>query len=189
MLKHHHPRASNLFIRAVSRIQSHNLLALTMQKSKHEVPPFTAGTSNLRTTVSRLSYVNRLFDRQTKKYLSDRHGMTNAEWVIIGYLAWHSPRSIAAISNETALFRSQVSRAIAVLERKNLVIRNAVVRDRRSPTFELSPQGSEIHGKLAQWAFQRQHELEDQMTPEQIRELNEILGILARYLESLNGGA
>jgi DNA-binding MarR family transcriptional regulator len=156
-----------------------------MPKSRRKISPFGAGTSNLRTTVSRLSYVNRLLDRQTKKYLSDQLGLTNAEWVVLGYLAWNSPQSVAAISSETALFRSQVSRAIAELEHKGLVTRNVDVRDRRSPTFDLSDLGATMQQKLARWALRRQRRLETVMKPTQIKELDEMLGLLARYLESL----
>jgi hypothetical protein len=61
------------------------------------------------------------------------------------------------------------------------------VRDRRSPTFDLSDLGATMQQKLARWALRRQRRLETVMKPTQIKELDEMLGLLARYLESLGG--
>lgn len=145
---------------------------------------FDVGTLNLRTTAARLNYVHRLLDRQTKKYLSESHDMTNAEWAVLGYLAWHSPQTVAVMSTETALFRSQVSRAIAELSRKKLVTRVAGVKDRRSPQFSISPEGIEVQRAIAKWAFRRQRNLEKELTGQQATLLNDTLAILARYLKS-----
>ena len=155
-----------------------------MTKRTREVFPSGIGTSNLRTISSRLHYVQRLLDRQTKKYLSKSHELTNAEWAILGYLAWHSPQSVAAISDETALFRSQVSRAITELERKQLVRRSSNPRDRRSPAFSISAIGLKVQHSIAKWAFRRERSFKKLLSDQQIETLNESLGILAQYLKA-----
>jgi hypothetical protein len=60
----------------------------------------------LRNLSYRITLIHRLLDRQTKKFLSEQHGMTNAEWYVLAYLAWHSPRTIATISTDLAIYKS-----------------------------------------------------------------------------------
>jgi DNA-binding MarR family transcriptional regulator len=155
-----------------------------MTKRTREVFPSGIGTSNLRTISSRLHYVQRLLDRQTKKYLSKAHNLTNAEWAILGYLAWHSPQPVADIAGETALFRSQVSRAITELERKQLVHRSPNQKDRRSPTFSISAEGLKVQRSIAKWAIRRERNFKHLLSDQQIETLNESLGVLAQYLKA-----
>jgi len=140
----------------------------------------------LRNLSYRINFIHRLFDRQTKKFLSDNYGMTNAEWYVLGYLGWHSPRTIAAISSESAIYKSQVSHAVTLLVEKGLVLRADDPADRRSPRFRISARGRKMQQKIADWSMERQRMFAAQLTPQQYKTLDEALDILANYIKSAN---
>jgi DNA-binding MarR family transcriptional regulator len=138
----------------------------------------------LRNLSYRINFIHRLFDRQTKKFLSEHYDMTNAEWYVLGYLAWHSPRTIAAISNESAMYKSQVSHAVTVLVEKGLVLRADDPADKRSPRFRISARGHRLQKKIANWAIERQKQFAAQLAPHQYKALDEALDILAAYVKT-----
>jgi DNA-binding MarR family transcriptional regulator len=138
----------------------------------------------LRNLSYRINFIHRLFDRQTKKYLSEHYDMTNAEWYVLGYLAWHSPRTIAAISSESAIYKSQVSHAVTILVEKGLVLRADDPSDKRSPQFRISARGKRLQEKISIWSVERQKQLSAQLAPHQYKALDEALNILAAYVKT-----
>ncbi len=132
----------------------------------------------------RINFIHRLLDRQTKQFLSAHFDMTTAEWYVLGYLAWHSPCTIATISGETAIYKSQVSHAVTVLVEKGLVLRTDDPADKRSPRFRISARGQRVQKKVSKWAVERQQELVEQLAPHQYAVLDGALDILAGYIKA-----
>jgi DNA-binding MarR family transcriptional regulator len=138
----------------------------------------------LRNLSYRINFIHRLFDRQTKKFLSETHGLTNAEWYVLAYLAWHSPRTIAAISTDLAIYKSQVSHAVTSLVGKRLVLRTDDPVDRRSPRFRISKRGLQMQARISQWAAARQKQFAAQLPAAHYQVLDEALNMLASYAKS-----
>ena len=138
----------------------------------------------LRNLSYRINFIHRLFDRQTKKFLSETHGLTNAEWYVLAYLAWHSPQTIAAISTDLAIYKSQVSHAVTSLVKKKLVLRTDDPIDRRSPRFRISKGGLRLQDKISSWAAERQKQFAAQLPASHYQILDEALNILASYAKS-----
>jgi DNA-binding MarR family transcriptional regulator len=150
--------------------------------------PETAGMAKswpaLRNLSYRINLVHRLLDCQTKKFLSDHFEMTNAEWYVLAYLAWHSPRTIATISTESAIYKSQVSHAVTALVEKGFVLRADDPADKRSPRFRISARGQRIQKKIAEWASDRQRQLAAQLAPHQYAVLDETLDALIAHVKA-----
>jgi DNA-binding MarR family transcriptional regulator len=132
----------------------------------------------------RINFIHRLLDRQTKKFLSENFDMTTAEWYVLGYLAWYSPCTIATISSETAIYKSQVSHAVTLLVGKGLVLRTDDPADKRSPRFRISARGQRIQKKVSKWAVARQQELVEQLAAHQYAVLDGALDVLAGYIKA-----
>lgn len=139
--------------------------------------------------VDNLSYhinlVHRLLDRQTKKYLNENIGLTSAERSVLGFLAWHSPSKIVDVAARTAIFKSQISQAMKILENKGFVEREADLIDNRSYYFKVTLKGRQLQKRIAAWTRKRQLVLAGQLSTQQRNETLKSLKILARHLNSV----
>lgn len=149
-----------------------------------EVPNFRG----LKSISYRINYIHRLLDRQTKKFLTDRYRLTNAEWYVLAFLASMGSGdsdTIVGISRKTAIFKPQVSQAMNSLAKRQLVRRIVDSSDGRTPRFQVSKKGKELRNEIARWTWARQKALIGQFSRAQSETIDEALNILATYM-SLN---
>lgn len=131
----------------------------------------------------KVNSLHRLLDRQIKRFLSETHAMTTAEFYVMAHLDKHGPQQVRDISDQSFLFKSQVSYAITALKRKKFVSKHRDQTDRRSPLFELSPAGLATYRKIQTWTDERQRRLAAQLTIDQRTVLNASLDILIDYMK------
>jgi DNA-binding MarR family transcriptional regulator len=91
----------------------------------------------------RLQLVAKLVDRYITRVLAEVCGLTVAEWRVVAQLAMADDSMVRELARQAWVDRAEVSRAVALLERKGLVERHPNPQDRRSPRFSLTPLGHE----------------------------------------------
>lgn len=77
-----------------------------------------------------------------------RYGITRREWRLVCILAEHGAMSPSILSERAHLDRARVSRYVADLAQKKLVVRAPVEADRRRALVELTERGRKVHSEL-----------------------------------------
>ena len=83
----------------------------------------------------------------------DRYGMTRTQWRVlanIGKFGAMTARDICAISH---IEKTKVSRAVAVLEREGMLMRNSSTEDRRVEILSLTERGQAVFVELGNLAI------------------------------------
>lgn len=109
---------------------------------------------------------------------SQRYGITIAEWRVLAILGEHSTLTSAAIARHSRMHKTKVSRAIADLEKKDLVGRIANDADMREAFVALTPAGSTLYGQIVPLALGYSDELASRLTKADQEALWRIIGKL-----------
>ena len=88
-----------------------------------------------------------------------------SEWCILAALAESGTLTGRAISLQAHLHKTQVSRAIARLEQRKLIIRSVNPDDLRAPLVSLTAEGEEIYNELAPLALVFETQLLNALEP------------------------
>ena len=115
----------------------------------------------------RINILYRMLDRQLKKMLADHHGLSIAEWRVLGQLATNSPTTVRAIAATTYMAKSQISRAAACLVRSGYALRGKDVDDERSAVFAITKEGQKKYKTVMRMNQERQRRLLAQLDPTQ----------------------
>jgi DNA-binding MarR family transcriptional regulator len=78
------------------------------------------------------------------------------------------------ISQATSMHKTKVSRAVAALEKRDLIVRDKNRDDQREQTLCLSDQGNAMYEEIVPQALAYSKSLEDALTEEQKSVLDEI---------------
>ena len=137
----------------------------------------------------RLSFVAKLFDRYLTRQLSES-GLTVAEWRVMAQLSAVDQNTIRELASQAWVDRAEVSRAVASLERRALVVREPNAQDKRSPRFSLTPAGRALGDEFRpQWRALQRH-LADRLEPQELALINAKLAEFARvFLDLLHDEA
>jgi DNA-binding MarR family transcriptional regulator len=108
----------------------------------------------------RLSLLNRLLARTTKRMLGDHFGLTQMEWRILVQLEHRSPARLADIHERTLCPKPQISASLPGLVRKGLVVREGNDADARAPYFALTEEGLRLYRAVMRLSRKRQKMLE-----------------------------
>jgi len=103
----------------------------------------------------RLSVVsNALSDRVARAYKT-RFGLRIPEWRVIAVVAERGETSQAGLVEATAMDKMTVSRAVATLAARGLLVRSSRDQnvDRRTPMLTLSADGKALHAEIAPLAL------------------------------------
>jgi len=115
----------------------------------------------------RINILYRMLDRQLKKMLADHHGLSIAEWRVLGQLATHSPTTVRSIAATTYMAKSQISRAAACLVRSGYALRGKDADDERSAVFAITKAGQKKYKTVMRMNQERQRRLLAQLNPTQ----------------------
>jgi DNA-binding MarR family transcriptional regulator len=103
------------------------------------------------------------------------YGMTRTQWRVIanlGKLGGMTARHICRIAH---IEKTKVSRAVAALEERNLLVRVQAADDRRAEILSLTPAGRDVFQHLGQRAIAYDRALRDEMEPETAAEFESLL--------------
>ncbi|MEL6690464.1 MAG: MarR family transcriptional regulator [Pseudomonadota bacterium] len=90
---------------------------------------------------------------------SDKYGLTVSEWRVLAHLHDAGTCSVREIHLQADLEKSRVSRAVARLEARDLVVRAAHSGDKRLLVLALSPAGSKLVEEILPQALSFQAEV------------------------------
>jgi len=106
----------------------------------------------------RILLLAKMIDRVTTQHVRDRAAMSLAEWRVISHVALMGQCSAAEIAEAAFVDRSEVSRAVAALEQRQLIQRDPNPRNRKSSLISLTGEGRSIYGTVRE---ERTHMYED----------------------------
>jgi len=92
--------------------------------------------------------LNRIAEAVSRKFSAiyrERHGMTRPEWRTLATLGQYGSATATAIVKHSAMHKTKVSRAIAVLERRGWLTRRTDEADRRVEHLELTQEGRRVY--------------------------------------------
>jgi DNA-binding MarR family transcriptional regulator len=97
---------------------------------------------------------------------SDRYQIGVPEWRILVTLGEFGMMTAKAIGIHSHMHKTKVSRAVAMLERRKLVVRRANRDDLREAFLSLTPAGREIYNDLAPSALEFARQLMETIDPD-----------------------
>mgnify|MGYP003869891687 FL=1 len=161
----------------------------TVESALAEAAP-TAGPFRLDSFLPyRLSVTANRISRAFARAYAERFGLTIPEWRVMAVLGTGGPLAAAAIVERTAMDKVKVSRAVAALEAKALVLRRPHPEDRRSALLELTPSGRRVFEEIVPLARALEAELTAVLGPEDRALLAALLGRLDTHLSGRGDSA
>ena len=95
-----------------------------------------------------LAMVAKLIDRYLARRLAAECGLNIAQWRLLSMLRFEQAATLRELALQAWVDRGDVSRALAVLEKRGLVRRREDPLDRRSPHFSITDAGLALHSKF-----------------------------------------
>ena len=157
-------RSSNLHI-LKSRLDAVQKMGQT--RGEEPVGPDTSRWEIKDFLTFRINILYRMLDRQLKKMLAEHHGLSIAEWRVLGQLATNSPTTVRGIAATTYMAKSQISRAAACLVQSGYAVRSKDVDDERSAVFAITKEGQKKYKTVMRMNQERQRMLLAQLEPTQ----------------------
>ncbi len=96
----------------------------------------------------RLQLLAKMIDRETAKQLQREFGMSLAEWRVLAYICAAGPASAADVGAASAIDRAEVSRAVAKLERDDLIARSVDPKHRKRLILEPTDTGRDAFARI-----------------------------------------
>ncbi len=139
--------------------------------------------SNLDYPTFRLTLLSKAMDRFSVRDLGD-HGMTYAEWRVLGRLAsLPEGATVGQIAGLAWVDRAEVSRAFASLEKRGLTARRDNPNDRRTPILHITEAGMKRYRPLLEHRALFHEALMQDFSPEERGLLDQLLGKIAHRLD------
>lgn len=111
---------------------------------------------------------------------ADRFGLSIPEWRVMAILGRFPGLSANAVAAQSAMDKVQVSRAVAGMIAKNLLIRETATDDRRRSALSLSDAGSDIYRQIVPEAQAYERHLLSKLTE---TEQDLLVSALSRLVE------
>ncbi|HWW65798.1 MAG TPA: MarR family transcriptional regulator [Sphingomonadaceae bacterium] len=136
----------------------------------------------------RLGIAAKLFDRCLVKILQDEQApVTLSQWRVVAQLHLVETGTVRSLAEGGCVDRAEVSRAARDLVADGFVSRTPNRRDRRSPTFSLTPAGLDLYMRLEKPIRAFLHDLLQPSGKEDVEQAASLLWTIAeRSLERLN---
>ena len=112
-------------------------------------------------------------------------GLDMCEWRTLQILGRDGPSTVIAVADRIAMDRGGTSRAVARLEKRDLVYRKPGPNDRRKSIVGLTEEGELIHQKVAQFANERELHLLKDLSEYEKNELVKILQLLSISIDQM----
>jgi DNA-binding MarR family transcriptional regulator len=131
--------------------------------------------------IYKIGVLRRLLDRYSTQTLTEKSGLTLAEWRVLTTLYSSPPINARQLRLELHTDKAEVSRACAGLIARGYVRRRVDPADKRSSLIVISKSGERMHDAVipVRQAFQK--ELESALNPAQVTELHDVLDKLIRF--------
>lgn len=113
----------------------------------------------------RLNVCASLVSQALSRVYSERHKLGVPEWRVLVTLGEFGMMTAKAIGLHSHMHKTKVSRAVALLERRKLVVRRANRADLREAFLSLTPAGREVYNDLAPMALDFAHRLLESVDP------------------------
>jgi DNA-binding MarR family transcriptional regulator len=112
-----------------------------------------------------LNVVATLVSQALSRVYSSRYNIGVPEWRVLVTLGQFGVMTGKAIGTHTHMHKTKVSRAVANLEKRKLLVRRANRADMRESFISLTPAGRTIYEELAPHALEFSQRLTDILTP------------------------
>jgi DNA-binding MarR family transcriptional regulator len=126
----------------------------------------------------RISVLQLAVSRCLARIYGTRFNLSRHEWRAIAVLGQEQPLTANDICRRTSMDKVQVSRAVAALAAKGLVVRRPDPRDRRRGPLRLTGKGRAVYREIAPLALARERELLAAFNASEVRDLERLLGKL-----------
>ncbi len=135
----------------------------------------------------RLSVLTNTVSRTIAEEYGARFGLTIAEWRILAVLGRFAPLTAKGVVGRTAMDKVRVSRAVARLLDRGLIVRATDPADRRRANLRLSHKGRRIYEQIVPLARRREAALLDCLSPAERAQLDALLAKLQARAEGMAG--
>lgn len=129
--------------------------------------------------------LNRLADtisRDFARIYRDRHGLTRPEWRALATLGQFGTMTATAIGDHSAMHKTKVSRAVAALEKRQWLRREADAGDRRVEHLTLTKAGASAYRELVPLMKAHEAEVLGRAAPQERQSVLRALALLERTL-------
>lgn len=136
--------------------------------AQSETPSLTARNALLKLDVFlpyQLNVAASLVSQALSRLYADRHGIGVPEWRILVTLGEFDAMTGKAIGQHTHMHKTKVSRAVALLEKRNWIVRRINRDDLREAFLSLTPEGRTIYDDLAPGAVDFARHLMEEIDP------------------------
>jgi DNA-binding MarR family transcriptional regulator len=113
----------------------------------------------------RLNVCASLVSQALSRIYSERYNIGVPEWRVLVTLGQFGVMTAKAIGFHSHMHKTKVSRAVALLERRKLVIRRTNREDMRESILSLTPTGREVYDDLAPMALEFARQLMETVEP------------------------
>lgn len=126
----------------------------------------------------RLNHLAETVSRSFSKIYAETYGIGIPEWRVLAMLGERKVMTARDVSQATSMHKTKVSRAVAALEKRNLIQRDRNPEDQREQTLRLSPEGIAVYEDIVPRALAYTQELENALTEQQKAVLDEVFSRL-----------
>jgi len=156
-------------------------------KPNPSAPPAAADFALERFLPYRLAVLSHRISRSFARLYAERFGLAIPEWRVMAVLGRFAPLSPGGLVERTAMDKVRVSRALAALEARGLVVRRIDRGDRRRATLRLSAAGRRIHAAIVPLARDIESRFTAELSTAEGAALDALLGRLQAQAERLDG--
>lgn len=114
-----------------------------------------------------------------QKHYKERYGMLRTEWRVVFHLGRYGEMTAKHIGAKARVHKTKISRAVAALEKKRFLTREAVAHDRRHEMLRLTPAGRAAFVNLCTAAQKFDDQLTAQFNVDEVATLKACLTKIA----------
>lgn len=126
----------------------------------------------------RLSVMTNRISGALSRHYAERFGIGIPEWRVIANLGRQPEMSANEVVERSAMDKVTVSRAVAALEQKGLLLRSRDAGDKRKSQLRLSPRGEAVYAEIVPLALGFERDLLGRLTAEERAVLERVIGKL-----------
>lgn len=134
----------------------------------------------------RLSVLSNRISQTIAASYRDRFGLSVTEWRVIAVLGRTPKLSASDVVERTAMDKVAISRAVAALLERGLLLRTVARDDRRRSVLALSRKGANVHAQVAPLALDFEARLLAALGPAMRDALPQVLDALNQAIDSLH---
>jgi len=136
----------------------------------------------------RLSVVTNRISRAFARRYADAFDLTIPDWRVLAVVGNFAPMSSGDICVKTAMDKVKVSRAVARLVDRGLLVRATDPRDQRMHRLDLSRRGKGVYDGVVPMALDLEHQLTSALTAAERATLEHILDKLNACVDAVDDG-